>query len=146
MLTVYRKIIVMPIFTLSYTTLFGGFQSGNIASTLALVNLIITVGIVYPLAGIIFCNKITFYSNIMSYSYKVNIESLLYLYMPIYIFLCIYQSSIVPYTSLMFSAFYFAIMFIRPIVMYRQNKIAIFWNSSVFSFILVKSFHALLKV
>lgn len=146
MLLVYRKILALPIFTLSYTILHGTYQTGNIASSLAIINIIFTVGILHPLSGIIFNNKITFYPNIIAYPYKVNIESLLYIYMPICIFLGIFQSSIVSYINLMFSAFCFAIMYIRPIVMYRQNKIALAGNSSVLSSIFLKGFYAVLSM
>jgi hypothetical protein len=110
------------------------------------VNIILSVGILHPLSGIIFCNKITFYPKIMAYPYKVNTESLVYLYFPIHIFISIYQQTIISYLSLMFCAFCFAIMFIRPIVMYRQNKISLAGISFIISSIFLNGIYTIFSI
>ncbi len=110
------------------------------------MNIILSVGILHPLSGITFCNKITFYPNIMAYPYKVNTESLVYVYFPIHIFICIYQPTIISYLSLLFCAFCFAIMYIRPIVMYRQNKVSLAGTSFILSSIFLNGIYTIFSI
>lgn len=58
---------------------------------LAVTNLVLALCIVYPLSGVGFWNKIGMKQDGLAYCTVVNVESIIYVYMPILITLRVYS-------------------------------------------------------
>ena len=119
-------ILILPI---TYTCLTTFNRPSALLSTtslsISIVNLVLLLLIIYPINGLIFYNKMVKKTNIISFAYLINSESLYFLYVPLMVLLKLFLITSLPYVHLLFGIFTLITIYFHPIVTFKFDVIRI---------------------
>lgn len=104
----------MPITIICFDALSKNSSTSSLS--VSIVNLVLLHFIIYPIAGLIFFNKIVRKTNILSFAYLINTESILFVYIPIMILIKVFAQSILPYINLIINGIMFVTIYYHPII------------------------------
>ena len=125
---------------------FSSLSNDSANAALALVNLFIYYLVIYPLSGLVFWNKIITEKQLVSFSYLINVESIIFIFSPFMTLIVALLPVTTPYANLVFSALIAVCIYYHPIITLNFHRFTQFGCSLFTSVILLASIYSILNI